>query len=99
MRKIEIARRITDETGVTQLKAEEVVNTIFNEIKNALQHGDSVILRGFGRFNVRDKPARPGRNPKTLEEAPIAPRRVVQFKPGIQFKAAVNAPTPSKTAE
>jgi integration host factor subunit alpha len=92
MGKAEMVRHIAEETGLTQAMAAEVVGTIFNEIKRALQHGDSVILRGFGSFQVRDKPARIGRNPRTGQAAPISPRRVVLFKAGNRLKAAVNIP-------
>jgi len=82
MIKTEMVRRIAGETDLTQVKAAEAVETIFNEIKRALQHGESVILRGFGAFHVRDKHARIGRNPRTGQEADIPPRRVVRFKSG-----------------
>jgi integration host factor alpha subunit len=94
MRKAEIARRIADETDLTQVKAAEVVETIFDEIKRALQQGDAVILRRFGSFHVRDRQARIGRNPKTGQEMVIPACRVVRFKSGKQFKAAVNTSTP-----
>jgi integration host factor subunit alpha len=90
MRKTEIARRIAGETGLTHTKAEEVVNAILNEMKSALAQGDSALLRGFGAFHVRYKGARTGRNPRTGDEAPIAPRRVVQFKAGKPFRDVVN---------
>ena len=94
MRKAELVRHIADETDLTQVKAAEVVETIFDEIKRALQQGDAVILRRFGSFHVRDKQARIGRNPKTGQETVIPSRRVVRFKSGKQFKAAVNTSTP-----
>jgi nucleoid DNA-binding protein len=53
MRKADIVRRIADATTLTQVQAEDVVDTILDEIKNALQQGDSVILRRFGTFDVR----------------------------------------------
>ena len=90
MGKAEMVRRIADETDPTQAKATEVVETIFDEIKSALQQGDAVILRGFGSFHVRDKHGRIGRNPKTGQEAAIPPRRVVRFKSDKPLKHAVN---------
>jgi nucleoid DNA-binding protein len=93
MRKADIVRRIADATNLTQVQAEDVVDAVFSEIKNALQQGDSVILRRFGTFDVRAKRARVGRNPKTGEEAAIPARRIVRFKCGNQFKAAVNGST------
>jgi integration host factor subunit alpha len=97
MRKSDMVRRIADEIGLTQVKAEEAIEAILNEVKSTLQQGDSVILRGFGAFHVRDKRARTGRNPRTGDEAPIAPRRVVRFKAGNRLKAAANTSRPNPT--
>ena len=93
MRKADMVRRIAAATDLTHLKAEEVVDAVFDEMKGALQQGDSVILRRFGSFAVRAKRARIGRNPKTGHEAAIPARRVVRFKAGNQLKAAVNGST------
>jgi nucleoid DNA-binding protein len=91
MRKIEIVNRIADETGLTKVKAEEAVDAILEQVKDGLRQGDSIILRRFGSFQVREKRARVGRNPKTGEEAGIPARRVVRFKSGKHFKDAVNS--------
>ncbi|MDH3604189.1 MAG: integration host factor subunit alpha, partial [Candidatus Tectomicrobia bacterium] len=93
MRKAEIVQRIAEATNLTQVKAEEAFEAVLDEIKRALEQGDSVILRRFGTFQVRAKRARVGRNPKTGEEAMIAARRVVRFKSGNVFKVAVNGAT------
>jgi integration host factor subunit alpha len=98
MRKADIGRRIADATDLTQVQVEEVVDAIFDEIRSALQQGDSVILRRVGTFDVRHKRARMGRHPKTGAEAAIAARRVVRFKSGNQFKAAVNGSTAEPVA-
>ena len=90
MRKIELAKRIAEETGLTTLKAESVVDAILEEIKMSLSEGESVILRRFGMFDVRSKRARAGRNPKTGESATIAACRVVRFRSGKTLKASVN---------
>jgi DNA-binding protein HU-beta len=90
MRKIEIVTRIADETDLTQVRAEKIVNAILQEIKDALQRGEPVILRRFGSFQVRAKRARMGRNPKTGEEARIPARRIVRFKSGKHFRESVN---------
>jgi len=92
MRKIELAKRIAEETGLTALKAEAVVDAILDEIKTSLSKGESVILRRFGTFAVKDKRARAGRNPKTGEAAPISARRVVRFRSGKTLKTSVNDP-------
>ena len=98
MRKADIVRRIAEATALTQVKSEEAVEVIFDQIKSALQQGDSVILRRFGTFDVRTKRARVGRNPKTGAEAVIAARRVVRFKSGNLFKHAVNGSTSDAVA-
>ena len=90
MRKIEIVNYIADETGLTKVKAEEAVDAILEQVKEGLERGESVILRRFGSFQVREKRARIGRNPKTGEEAGIPARRVVRFKCGKYFKDVVN---------
>jgi nucleoid DNA-binding protein len=92
MRKIELARRIAEDTGLTNAKAEEAVDAILDEIKTRLSAGESVILRRFGTFDVRAKGARVGRNPKTGEAAAISARRVVRFKSGKKLRASVNDP-------
>jgi integration host factor subunit alpha len=92
MRKIELAKRIAEETGLTYTKAEEVVEAILEELKTSLSEGESVILRRFGTFDVRAKGARVGRNPKTGEAAPISARRVVRFRSGKTLKESVNDP-------
>ena len=93
MRKVDIVRRIAKATDLTLAQGEEAVNAIFDEIKSALQQGDSAILRRFGTFQVRDKRARIGRNPKTGQAANISARRVVWFKAGTQLKDTVNGST------
>ena len=93
MRKVEIAQRIAEEVGITNVKAEEVVNTILEEIKETLSQDDRVIIRRFGTFELRAKRPRMGRNPKTGEDAPIPARRVIRFKSGKIFKAATNSTT------
>ncbi len=90
MTKIDIINLVSEDTGLSKVKAEEAFETIIHTIKESLQNGDSVILRRFGSFQVREKNARVGRNPKTGQEAPISARRVVRFKAGKHFKDAVN---------
>ena len=89
MRKAELVAAVAQELDMTYVKAEEAVNEILDTIKGTLARGEPVILRRFGSFEVRAKPARDGRNPKTGKPAAIAARRVVRFKAGNHFKAAV----------
>ena len=80
MRKADLIATVAEEQGLTYVKAEEAVNEILDTIKETLARGESVILRRFGGFDVRAKPPRERRNPKTGEYAEIAARRVVRFK-------------------
>ena len=90
MQKSDIVRTIAEQTGLTQVKADDAIDVILKEIKETLSRGESVILRRFGVFDVYAKNARQGRNPKTGEPAEITARKIVRFKPGKPFKAAVN---------
>ena len=59
--------------------------------KNALKNGEEVKVSGFGNFQLKDKPARPGRNPRTGEDVEITARRVVTFKSGQKLKEKVKS--------
>lgn len=87
--KAELAELLFEQVGLNKREAKDMVETFFDEIRNALEAGDSVKLSGFGNFQLRDKPQRPGRNPKTGEEIPITARRVVTFHPSQKLKALV----------
>ena len=67
--------------GLSRAESKQVVEQIFNHISNALLEDGQVKISSFGTFSVREKGARVGRNPKTGEEAPIVPRRVLTFRP------------------
>ena len=71
----------------------------FSEIRDALERGESVKLSGFGNFQLRDKPQRPGRNPKTGEEIPISARRVVTFHASQKLKAMVDTATQRNSSQ
>ncbi len=77
------------EHTMEQRLAKEIVDAFFAEISAALEKGEEVKLSGFGNFQVRDKPSRPGRNPKTGESIPISARRVVTFHASQKLKTAV----------
>ncbi|MGV8893515.1 MAG: integration host factor subunit alpha [Burkholderiaceae bacterium] len=84
--KAELAELLFEQVGLNKREAKDMVETFFDEIRNALEHGESVKLSGFGNFQLRDKPQRPGRNPKTGEEIPISARRVVTFHASQKLK-------------
>ena len=88
--KADMTERLIDELGLNQREAKTFVENSFEEIRAALEQGEQVKLSGFGNFNLRDKLQRPGRNPKTGEEVPVAARRVVTFYPGRKLRDLVN---------
>jgi integration host factor subunit alpha len=89
--KADFAERLFDELGLNKREAKEMVELFFEEIKGSLESGEQVKISGFGKFELRDKNSRPGRNPKTGEEIPITARRVVTFRSGQKLKARVEA--------
>ena len=91
--KAELADRLCTEVSITKLVAKDIVDAVFEEIRRSLERGEHVKLSGFGNFDLRDKLARPGRNPKTGETKMISGRRVVTFKAGQKLKAVVEAYT------
>jgi integration host factor subunit alpha len=87
--KAELAEILYERVGLNKREAKDVVDAFFAEIRDALVRGDWVKLSGFGNFQLRDKPQRPGRNPKTGEPIPISARRVVTFHASQKLKACV----------
>jgi integration host factor subunit alpha len=92
--KAELAELLFEQVGLNKREAKDMVETFFDEIRNALERGEAVKLSGFGNFQLRDKPQRPGRNPKTGEEIPITARRVVTFHASQKLKAMVEEANP-----
>lgn len=76
--------------GLNKREAQEIVEDCFEVMIEALAHGQSLKLSGFGNFDLRDKAARPGRNPKTGEAYEIAARRVVTFKASPKLRSLVD---------
>ena len=89
--KAELADLLFEKVGLNKREAKDMVEAFFDEVREALRKGDSVKLSGFGNFQLREKPQRPGRNPKTGEEIPITARRVVTFHASQKLKAAVES--------
>lgn len=92
--KADLADMLHEVHGIHKRDAKVLVDLFFEEIQLALEESDPVKLSGFGNFELRDKPQRPGRNPKTGEEVAISARRVVTFRAGQKLKAKVDANTP-----
>ncbi|MCY4532991.1 MAG: integration host factor subunit alpha [Gammaproteobacteria bacterium] len=89
--KADMAEKLFNDLGLNKREAKEVVELLFEEVRNSLIENEQVKLSGFGNFDLRDKNERPGRNPKTGESIPVSARRVVTFKPGQKLKARVEA--------
>jgi integration host factor subunit alpha len=87
--KAELANLLFENVGLNKREAKEMVEVFFEEVRMALERGDTVKLSGFGNFQLREKPQRPGRNPKTGEEMPISARRVVTFHASQKLKSMV----------
>jgi integration host factor subunit alpha len=94
--KAELAELLFEHVGLNKREAKDMVEAFFESIRDALEAGDSVKLSGFGNFQLRDKPQRPGRNPKTGEAIPIAARRVVTFHASQKLKSMVESGVLSK---
>ena len=90
MTKADIVETIYERVGFSKKESAELVETVFDVIKDALVDGEKVKFSGFGNFIVREKNARKGRNPQTGEEIQLEARRVLTFKPSLVLKNALN---------
>ena len=90
MNKAELVSAVAEKTGMSKKDSEKAVNAAFDTITEALAAGDKVQLVGFGAFEVKERGARIGRNPKTKEEIEIPATRVPVFKAGKALKDSVN---------
>ncbi len=82
MIKQDIVNEVVHRTGLPKAKAEQAVESIFDRMKQALEQGERIELRGFGVFQVRPRKTGIGRNPRTGRQVTIPPGRAVRFKPG-----------------
>ena len=89
MNKAELIAAVAENTGLSKKDSEKAVNATFDAITAALEAGEKVSLVGFGAFDVKERAARMGRNPRTKEEVEIPASRVPQFKAGKALKDAV----------
>ena len=87
--KADLVEHLNGTMGLNKREAKDLTESLFNEIGIALKSGRHVKISGFGNFELRDKSARPGRNPKTGEEVEVSARRVVTFKPSQKLKDQV----------
>lgn len=90
MTKADIVEKVADDFEVTKRDAQAMVESVFSILKETLESGEDVKISGFGKFEVRQKNDRRGRNPQTGEAITIAARKVLTFKPSAVLKDVVN---------
>ncbi|MBH0239722.1 integration host factor subunit alpha [Methylobrevis albus] len=86
----DLCEAVYQKVGLSRAESAELVEAVLREVSDCLVSGESVKLSSFGTFSVRSKTERVGRNPKTGEEVPILPRRVLVFKPSNVLKDHIN---------
>lgn len=91
-----LSEAVYQEVGLSRNESAELVESVLLEIGDSLSRGDTVKLSSFGSFSVRQKGGRMGRNPKTGEEVPIKPRRVLVFRPSHVLKERINTALSNK---
>jgi integration host factor subunit beta len=90
MTKADLVEKIAEQVELSKKDSENVVNTVFRSIIEALSAGDKVELRGFGSFRARARRPRTGRNPKTGDKVAVPEKKVPFFKPGKNLKKLIN---------
>jgi len=87
----DLSEAVYEEVGLSRNESADLVESILQEISDCLVEGDNVKISSFGSFVLRSKNGRIGRNPKTGEEVPIDPRRVLTFRPSQVLRERINA--------
>ena len=87
--RMDLSEAVFREVGLSRNESAQLVEAVLEHMSDALVDGEQVKISSFGTFSVRDKTARVGRNPKTGEEVPINPRRVLTFRPSHLMKDRV----------
>ncbi|MBE3637147.1 integration host factor subunit alpha [Mangrovicoccus algicola] len=95
--RMDLSEAVFREVGLSRNESAQLVEAVLAHLSDALAGGDSVKISSFGTFNVREKAARVGRNPKTGQEVPIHPRRVLTFRPSHLMKERVAQGNRSET--
>lgn len=99
MTKADIIEKVYQKIGFSKKEASELVEMVFDQLKNVLCKGDKVKISGFGNFVVREKKERVGRNPQTGDQIKISARRVLTFRPSQVLKAILNGEDPTHIVE
>ncbi len=88
--KADLVQKVYQEHNLTKAQASDAVETFLKIAKNCLENGEDLLVSGFGKFNVKEKKARRGRNPQTGEELILSARKVVTFKPSGILRERIN---------
>ncbi len=99
MTKADIVEALYEKVGFSKKEAADLVELVFETIKNTLSQGDKIKISGFGNFIVREKRSRVGRNPQTGQTIEISSRRVLTFRPSQVLRSEVNASLEGKPME
>lgn len=91
MTKADIVETVYEKVGFSRKESAELVDLVFDLMKETLENGNKIKISGFGNFVVRNKRSRKGRNPQTGQEIQITARRVLTFKPSQVLRKAINA--------
>jgi integration host factor subunit alpha len=86
----QLSESVYQEVGLSRNESADLLESVLNQISTALAAGEAVKISSFGSFSVRKKGQRIGRNPKTGEEVPILPRKVLMFRPSQVLKNRIN---------
>ena len=86
----QLSESVYREVGLSRNESAELLEAVLRQVSDALARGESVKISSFGSFSVRRKEQRIGRNPKTGEEVPILPRKVLVFRPSQVLKSRIN---------
>ncbi len=90
MNKSDLIEAMAADAGISKAAAGKALDSMMSNVKKTLKQGNKLVLVGFGSFDVKDRPARDGRNPQTGATIRIPARKVVSFKPGSELKNSVN---------
>ena len=89
MKKADIVERLHEKVGFSKSEVDTIVESVFDIIKETLQRGDKIVISKFGKFSIRNKRTRRGRNPQTGEAVEISARRILTFKPSVVLRAGL----------
>ena len=94
MTKSDLVEKLAEKAAnltLTKKQCEEIVDTVFDRMKDALRKGEKIEIRGFGSFTIRVRRSKEGRNPKTGEKVDVPPKKIPYFKMGKELKALLNS--------